>query len=235
MMIMQQTKQLPLSLHLRDDAIFENFYVGDNQQLMHHLQLLVSDQRIENFIYCYGEFGVGRSHLLQACCHALNLKGLKTFYLPMQYHAELSTEILTGLENFDLVCVDDIDVVMGKKKWEEALFHFYNRLRDLQTPLLVSSACTPKLLKCKLRDLHTRLASGLTLAVKGLSDQDKIKVLQMRASNRGFTITDEVAQYVMRHSSRNMSDLFDALDKLDEASLVAKRRITIPFVKTVLS
>ena len=154
---MQQSTQLPLRLHLCDDAIFDNFFVGHNQQLLHHLQLLASDARIESFIYCYGDYGVGRSHLLQACCHALNLKGRHTFYLPLCYHAQLSPDILTGLENLDLVCVDDIDVVMRQSAWEEALFHFFNRMRDAQTTLLASAGCSPKQLQSQLPDLQTRL------------------------------------------------------------------------------
>ena len=232
---MQQTIQLPLSLHLRDDAIFDNFYVGQNQQLMHHLQLLVSDTPIEWFIYCYGEQGGGRSHLLQACCHALNLKGQQTFYLPLSYHAELSPDILCNLENIDLVCIDDIEQVMGSREWEEALFYFYNRARDSETRLLVSSNCSPKQLKSILPDLQTRLSNGLTLAVEGLGDQEKMKALQMRAANRGLTLSDDVTQYLMRHYSRNMRDLFTVLEKLDHASLAAKRRITVPFVRSVIN
>jgi len=234
MMSLLQAKQLPLNLHLRDDAIFDNFYVGQNQSLLYQLQRFVSDECSESFIYCYGDSGVGRSHLLQACCHALNRKGQHTFYLPLCYHANLSPDIVTGLENFSLICIDDIDAVMGQRDWEEALFHFYNRALDAKTRLLISSVCPAKQLNSVLPDLQTRLSSGLMLAVQGLSDQDKIKALQMRAINRGITLSDEVAQYLMRHYSRNMRDLFAALERLDHASLAAKRRLTIPFVKTVL-
>lgn len=231
---MKPSIQLPLSLHLHDDAIFDNFFVGGNQAVLHHLQHFVSGITDETFIYCYGDSGVGRTHLLQACCHALNEQGAPAFYLPLSYSADLSIDILLGLEDLALVCIDDIDVVMGNRVWEEALFHFYNRAQEAKTKLLISSFCPPRQLNCLLPDLQTRLMSGLTLSIEGLSDTDKVHALQMRAANRGLTLTDDVAHYVIRHYSRNMRDLFAVLETLDHASLAAKRRITVPFVKTVL-
>lgn len=231
---MSNSTQLPLNLHLRDDAIFENYIVGRNKQLIHHLQQFVRPDRVTNYIYCYGGLGVGRSHLLQACCHVLSTYKKTPFYLPLSHAAELTPEVLDGLERCALVCIDDIDAVMGDPTWEEALFHLYNRIRDSHVALLISANRPPKQLSCKLPDLQTRLSSGLVLKTHALSDADKKQALQMRAANRGLILSDDVSQFLFRHYSRNMGDLFTALEKLDQASLVAKRRITIPFVKAVL-
>ena len=92
----------------------------------------------------------------------------------------------------------------------------------------------PKQLNCVLPDLQSRLAWGLTLEIKNLTDQEKIGVLQLRATFRGFQLSDDVASYLIHHCSRNMRDLFALLEKLDQASLIAKRKITIPFVKRVI-
>lgn len=224
--------QLPLNVKLRDDAIFDNFYVGDQAQLVNTLKNFVNDRdnKSEQFIYCYGHHGVGKTHLLQACCHASQA----IFYLPLRNYAAFSPTIFDNLENQSIVCVDDIDAVLGDRAWEEALFHFYNRARDQQVSLLVSAQKPPQQLSCALPDLHSRLQWGLVFEIKNLTDAEKIQALQMRALLRGLRLPEEVAHYLMHHYSRNMQDLFEALEKLDHASLAAKRKLTIPFVKAMI-
>lgn len=225
--------QLPLSLNLRDDAIFDNFFSGSNALVIDALKSFVANGA-EQFIYCYGEPGSGRTHLLQACCHLANQYEKTIFYLSLSQHADFSSEILQELEQFQIVCIDDIDAVVGNRIWEEALFHFYNRARDNKTGLLVSAVCAPQQLRCVLPDLQSRLAWGLALEIKNLTDEEKTSALQLRAAFRGLQLSSDVAGYLIHHRSRNMRDLFSLLEKLDYASLIAKRKITIPFVKTVI-
>jgi DnaA family protein len=47
-------------------------------------------------------------------------------------------------------------------------------------------------------------------------------------------MADDVASYIMRRAPRRLGDLLGILDILDENSLQAQRRLTIPFVKTVM-
>jgi DnaA family protein len=74
----------------------------------------------------------------------------------------------------------------------------------------------------------------LSLALTTLNDDQKLNALKMCACNRGLSLSEEVAAYLMKHYQRDMKSLIDALDKLDKVSLAEKRRITIPFVKQVL-
>lgn len=224
-------QQLPLHLSLRDDAIFDNFFSGNNTPLVSMLQQFVENAS-EQFIYCYGETGSGRTHLLQAVCHAAEKQSL--FYLPLSHHHELSPAILDALESYDAICLDDIDHVMGHSAWEEALFYFYNRARDRGARLLFSATCPPQQLKCQLPDLKSRMTSALTLAITPLTDAEKITVLQLRAQARGLSLSEEVASYLLHHVSRKLSDLMAVLEKCDNMSLITKRKITVPFVKMVL-
>lgn len=227
--------QLPLHLNLRDDAIFDNYFVGDNAQLILSLKNFIMQQPAsEQFIYCYGESGSGRTHLLQACCHATDEHKKSCFYLPLTKHAEFSPAIFESLENQECVCIDDVDAIAGNAAWEEALFYFYNRARENKVRLLVSAKCLPKQLQCLLNDLQSRLSWGLVLPIHPLNDREKIQALQWRARLRGLSLSIDVANYLIHHYSRNMRDLFSALEKLDQASLAAKRKLTIPFVKTIL-
>lgn len=216
--------QLTLSLKLRDEATFANFYVGENSALLECLR----DPQIP-FFYLWGSRGVGKTHVLQASCHLA-----RSMYLSLQEREILPLNIFDGFENLDLLCVDDIDAVMGDAAWEEALFHCYNRARDQKIKMIVAASKPVKLLDCHLPDLESRLLSGVSFEMKPLSDSDLLLALNMRAKNRGIFLEEEVAQFLLRHYPRNMQALYTILERLDQASLSAKRKITIPFVKQVL-
>ena len=227
--------QLTLSLSLSDEATFANFFVGKNATLLNALQALLHGEIPERVIYLWGEQGVGRSHLLQACCHSAHEQGMTVAYIPLRDHLLLSPEVFDNLEQMDWVVLDNVDAVLNHRGWEEALFHLYNRMRDAGKNMLVSGGVAPAGLACLLPDLRTRLAWGLVFQVIGLSDEEKMQALQMRAHQRGLELSDEVAQFILRHHSRCTADLFAALTQLDQASMVAKRRLTIPFVKETLA
>jgi len=224
--------QLTLGLRLHDDATFANFYPDNNIHLIEALQQLAEGSG-EHFIYMHGRVGAGRSHLLQACCHAANASQRSAMYLPLSDVA-LSPSILDSIEHIDVICIDDIDAVLGVRKWEEALFHCYNRIRQTGASLVMAAQCAPLQLNCILPDLQSRLAWGLTFVVNELAEQQRLQALRMRAANRGLHVSDDVGLFLLRHYARDTQRLFDALEQLDRASLQAKRRLTIPFVKATL-
>ena len=89
-------------------------------------------------------------------------------------------------------------------------------------------------LPVELPDLKSRLTLALVFQLQGLSDEDKLRALQLRASRRGLHLTDEVGRFILTRGSRSMAALFELLDKLDQASLQAQRKLTIPFLKETL-
>lgn len=224
--------QLILGLSLRDDATFTNFYPGDNALLLAALTENLAG-RGELFIYLWGMHGVGRTHLLQACCHEMHLNS-SAVYLDLKDYQDFSPDILEGLENVELVCLDNINAVLNIRKWEEALFHFYNRLRENNRRLIVSGNIAPGQLMCQLPDLRSRLTSVLSFQVKPLKDAQKLQALLMRAKNRGVVLPESAAQYLLHHNSRNLAELFAILARLEKATLIEQRRITIPFIKSVI-
>jgi len=228
-----QASQLSLSIGLRDDATFANFYPGDNGYLLDALRALIGGAG-EAFQYVYGPHDSGKSHLLQALCHQADAAGLRSVYLPLDELALLSPDLLEGLEALDLVCIDDLNLVAGRAKWEIALFHCFNRLRDAGKILVISADAPPAKLGVKLPDLSSRLAWGITSALHKLDDEQKTAAFKLRARERGLELTDEVARYILHRSPRTLRELFDMLSVLDHASLMAQRKLTIPFVKETL-
>ncbi len=225
-------QQLPLNIYLQDDATFANFWRGDNEQLISTLNTFCETGE-PPYIYIAGSRASGKSHLLQACCHALSLQQY-SMYLPLKEIMHFSVDILQDVETLDLIALDDIETIIGNKVWEEAIFHLYNRLRASKTRLLIAGETLPLQLTGLLPDLHSRLNWGLTFQLHPLTDEQKLFALKMRAEQRGLTLNDEVAYYLLRHYVRDMASLFATLETLDRASMVAQRKLTVPFVKATL-
>ncbi len=228
--------QLPLGVRLRDDATFANYYPGANAAALGYVERMCETDAdwAENLIYLWGAADVGRSHLLQAACLRMEQFGGRAVYLPLDAVAMYGPQLLDNLEQCDLVCIDEVDLVAGHPTWEEALFHLFNRLRDAGRRLLLSASAPPREVAIKLPDLKSRLTLALVFQLHGLTDEEKLRALQLRASRRGLHLTDEVGRFILTRGSRSMSALFDLLDQLDHASLQAQRKLTIPFLKETL-
>ncbi|MCU7837240.1 MAG: DnaA regulatory inactivator Hda [gamma proteobacterium symbiont of Taylorina sp.] len=222
-------KQIPLSFQLPELADFESFIVGENEQLLFSLK-----NESDRLIYLWGKKGVGKTHLLESIAHYYQSMDKSAFYLPLLTNSDFEPELLESLENFELVCLDNVNQIAGDKLWEEALFHFFNRIRESGGRLIISAEKNSHNLDINLADLRSRLSWGITYQLKALNDEKKIEALKIRAHSRGFMINDKVAQYIMKRTNRDLSDLMALLDKLDYASLVEQKKLTIPFVKKYL-
>lgn len=227
------SSQLPLGVGLRDDATFANFFPGANASLMTHLDEQLGEGG-EPFLYLWGGEGVGCSHLLQAACHNADAEGKRALYLPLDALGHFPPDILEEPERLDLLAIDDLQLVVGRKRWEEALFHGFNRLRDAGKRLIIAADRSPRQLEVKLPDLASRLSWGVVFHVQPLDDGQRLAALQLRARVRGMQLPDEVARYILHRGPRQLDRLSEILARLDRESLSAKRKLTIPFVKQAL-
>ena len=235
---MKRVSQLTLSVQLPDDETFASFKSQSNQmvvqQLTHFLDQITKSNKQVHSMYLFGLSGVGKSHLLHASCAYADTLGITSLCLSFSELTQLSVDVLDGLENIDLVCLDDIQLIAGNKKWQQGVFDLYNRMVEQNKCLIITGDQSVTNLNISLPDLVSRLSWGLTEQVKPLSDEEKSVSLQYRARQRGLYISDEVASFLINRLSRDMTSLIAALEQLDQASIREQRRITIPFIKDVL-
>lgn len=234
---MSTVSQLALAVQLPDDQTFDSFQVGENQASVDFLQefiaLPINDNKPQS-VYVFGASGVGKSHLMHACCvYAENLQQ-RVFYLSFKQMLGLSPEILEGLEFYELVCLDDVQCIAGLSAWQQAVFDLFNRVHEQGNKIILSANDSTKNLNITLPDLVSRLSWGYSEHIKLLNDNDKILALQYRAKKRGLFMHDDVAKYLITHQARDMNSLIDSLDNLDKASMREQRKLTIPFIKHVL-
>ena len=222
--------QLALPLRLEDHAVFASFWPAGNESLVAFLVDLAATGRGPG-CWLWGRAATGKSHLLQALCERL---GDQSIYLPMQDLQATSPEILDGLASREFICLDDIHAVAKQPQWEAALFHLYNSVSDAKSVLIVSADSAPRDSRFELPDLKSRLSLLPAFHLRTMSEADRQKALQLRASHRGLELPNETARYLITRSKRDMASLYALLDKLDAEALVAKRRLTVPFVKGVI-
>jgi DnaA family protein len=222
-------KQLALGVTLRAHALFANFYPGPNEEVLAALQRPGADP-----VWLWGGAGCGKSHLLQALCAAT---AGPAAYLPARSIARgaaLPAEALRGLADCGAVCVDDVDAVAGNLDSEQALFRLFNEAQESRSRLVFAAAAAPRGIAWRLDDWRSRAASCVVYHVRELDEAGRARALELRAAQRGLKLPAETLDYLMKRMPRDLHSLFDILDELDEASLAAQRRLTIPFIREAL-
>jgi DnaA family protein len=107
-------------------------------------------------------------------------------------------------------------------------------MQDGPGRLLISSTAPPAALRFTLADLRSRLLAAPVHHLRELDEEGQMQALEARAARRGLQLSREAAAYLVHRLPRDMHSLCAVLDRLDEAALVAQRRLTVPFLREVL-
>ncbi|HIJ21703.1 MAG: DnaA regulatory inactivator Hda [Gammaproteobacteria bacterium] len=227
--------QIPLLIPYPDNrqASFENFVGFLDHPVVTQLQKIATGTAPHLF-YLWGVEGVGKSHLVHATCNLCDQQGGEAVLFPLDQLVETATgaeSLLSSVEEKELVVLENLNHAVGRAVWEEMLFHLLNQLRDAGTHLIITARLPLSELGIQLADLRSRLSEGVVGHLQPLDDMQKWQVVQQRAQQRGMEMGDEVVNFLMQRTARDFHTLFALLDRLDRETLIAQRKITIPFVK----
>ncbi len=233
-MITALPKQIPLAFINYQQFDFVSFLDTDNALAIEQLKSIAL-QRTHHHLYLWGEKGAGKSHLLQATCKLASENSAQAAFVPLDEMEQFNPAMLHDLSELELVCVDNIDRLAGKLDWQQALVWLYNELRDNQHSLIMSGLTSPQSNSLELEDLRSRLGWDQVIHLNAADETQVKNILKHKAKERAFELSDEVIEFLLKRVDRDMTSLVALLDKIDHASLIAKRKITIPFIKETLS
>ena len=225
-------RQLPLGVRLPDRAVFASFLPARNTEAVEHARRIASGDAAGTVWLC-GSGGAGKTHLLQAIC-ALASEKMRAGYVPLAELGRLGPGVLEGLPQLQCLCLDDVDEVAGRLDWERGIFGLMREIEEAGGRLVAAAEAPPALLKWALPDLGSRFAASAVFQLRGLDEEEQQAALQLRARLRGFELPEETSRWLQRRFPRDMRKLYELLDTLDEAALVAQRRLTVPFIRQVL-
>ncbi len=225
-----QQKQFGLPLRLAGFASFENYVADASAEAVAYLKSQTDAPLAVSFIF--GAHGSGKTHLLHASIRAFKQAQGSLFVAVNEDGAD--ARMLEDASDVGLVCVDNVHIAAGEDDWEQALFALIERSKTTGARLVFSSL--KPVLGCGfvLKDLASRLGAGPVFQLQELDDAAKQRAITLRANERGFDISDDVVQYIFNRLSRDTRSLFALLDRIDDESLSAGRKVTIPFVSALL-
>ena len=204
-----------LLLDIRPPALpdLAHFVVGRNHELWMQLHAMLESQATEKMVYVWGAANSGKTYLLQAWAQACRAQGFTVS--DIDQHAQV-------------IVADNAD------HWDEAqqlaAFARYNQCREMGGLWLAAGKLPPAELPL-LPDLRTRLGWGLVFQMQPLNDAEKRAALAQHALSLGFELDPQVADYLLHHYPRDLSNLLRVLEALDRLSLETKRPITLPLLR----
>ncbi len=233
---MASSGQMRLPLGLRRAATLDAFCPKPNAAALNAVRCLLAQPSPVFGLYLHGPGGVGKSHLLQGAAQS------SAHWVPYVDCAEMVETFATlvlpesfaSLVDAPLVCLDNVDAWAGRHDQEMFLYGLYNERSLHARPLLLAGRHAPRQLAWTLPDWASRVSACLQIPLQLPEDAERVLMLQSMAQRRGLRMDREVAQYVLRHQSRDMRVLESLLDMLDTRSWEQQRQLTIPFIRQCL-
>ncbi len=243
--------QIPLKIGFNRACSFDNYCTGENAAVVQRLRAaaLAQDKGAEASLwFLAGATATGKSHLAQAFCAEAEGDGRRSLFFSMgELHAhlqeggEFDANWFEGFTQYELIAIDDFDCLErapegSREALEEALFVLVNRiLLEGNTTLLLTSSRPVAALRIDLPDLRSRLGLFISLSLQENTDEVLLQIMASKASERGLTLTDEVAQFLLRRLPRDTQSIVDVMQRLDEFSMTTVRPLTVPMVKDALA
>lgn len=226
------TPQLSLDLRWPAAQRFDSFVSGPNDPVV-AVARQVAGGEDRGWQYLSGPPASGKTHLLMATCAAASLAGRSTQYVSLAAVPEPRADAIRGLGGSELLAIDDLELAAGSA--EHALFDLYNRCRVDAATLLFAARRAPHGLGFGLPDLVSRLASCAQWTLRPLDEPSRRAALRERAAARGIELDDAVLDWLFARQARDLGSLTALLERIDRAALAAQRRVTVPFLRDLLS
>ncbi len=204
---------------------FETFVVGNHNRLAHAAARSIVEQPGHRFnpLFVYGGVGLGKTHLLHAIGHAMEIHGMQVLYCSSeQFTNELisairqqsTEEFRNKYRQVDLLLIDDIQFIGGKESTQEEFFHTFNHLHASGRQVVISSDRPPKEIATLEARLRSRFEGGLQADISQPDLETRVAILQSKAQSSNHPVSIEVLMLVAERVDNNIRELEGAFNRL---------------------
>ncbi|NVN93490.1 MAG: DnaA regulatory inactivator Hda [Desulfuromonadales bacterium] len=225
---MQQIFEFPIA----SSCTFDNFIVCDGNAAALRFARRISDAaESERLLYLHGPSGSGKTHLLKAIALAMATDGSS----PPPYFScreSFSAETLISLfDGASALVVDDLQLMPDDTDIRAALWQLFNDFHETGRPVALAGQPPPRELPYLDDHLVSRLLWGLVARVDASDDSSRRMILKKIADDRQVRVSDDVVDYILATTSREVGELISFFESIYRFSLTDKRRITLPLAR----
>lgn len=219
----------PTSLLDSGEFTFDTFVVGDSNKLAYAAARAVADAPAEHYnpLFIYGDSGLGKTHLIYAVAHEIRRKNpnAKIAYVKGD---DLTNELVAAIQSgpaktaemrekyrqADLLLVDDVQFIAGRKQTQEEFFHTFNTLYESKRQIVLTSDRPPREMSLLDDRLQTRFEWGLLVDVQAPDFETRLAIIKNKAAQWGTVIDDDIANYIATNVTSNVRQLEGTMNKI---------------------
>ena len=236
--------------HLNPKYKFDTFVVGSNNKFAHSASLAVAESpgEVYNPLYLYGGPGLGKTHLMHSIGHFILEQDpdKKVLYVTSEEftneviesirsgNAASMTKLREKYRNVDVLMVDDVQFIIGKESTQEEFFHTFNALHAAHKQIILSSDKPPKEMETLDERFRSRFEWGLLADIQSPDYETRIAILRKKQELDGYSVSDDVIEYIASNIKSNIRELEGALNKIIAYANLEKREINIDLAEQVL-
>jgi chromosomal replication initiator protein len=225
---MQQFFEFPVT----SDCTFDSFIVCDgNAGAIQFARRIADPEDPENLLYIHGPAGSGKTHLLKAIGQVMRGAG-KRVAPYFSFRDTCSADELCSLfASANALAVDDLHLMPDDGNLRAALWQVFNDFHSSGRKIVLAGLSAPRDLPHLDDHLVSRLLWGLVARVDVSDDHSRQMILKKIAADRQVRIPDDVVDYILMTTSREVGDLISAFESVFRLSMMLKRRITLPLAR----
>ncbi|MCQ2440040.1 MAG: chromosomal replication initiator protein DnaA [Oscillospiraceae bacterium] len=230
------------------DYTFENFVVGSSNRFAHAAAQAVSKNpgSVYNPLLIYGNSGLGKTHLLLAIgqyVHQTSPNKHITYIKGDAFTNEMVQALGNGAmdqfrdkyRNSDLLLMDDIQFIAGKKQTQEEFFHTFNALYESGKQIVLTSDRPPMEMKILEDRLRTRLEGGLMADVEPPDLETRMAIVKNKATILGLVMPDSVAEYISENITTDVRKLEGVVKKLTAYKEILEAEINVDSARRAIA
>ena len=236
--------------NLNKEYTFDTFVVGSNNQFAYAASLAVAESpgTIYNPLFLYSGVGLGKTHLMHSIAHFImkTNPSMRVLYVTSEvFTNEVIEAIRNGnnnsmrnfrekYRNIDVLLIDDVQFIIGKESTQEEFFHTFNTLYGEKKQIIISSDKPPKDMDILEDRIRSRFEWGLICDISSPNYETRMAILRKKQEMDGYTVSDDVIEYIASNIKSNIRELEGALTKIKAYSNLVKQDVNLALAEQVL-